>query len=160
MSQNNAVAMVTGLSPLNRKISGTTTVKVSKTMYGIVPNKPDCLWIGESFFWKRLSDQERIRQISDLQRLAPFFQWKSTIISNVQMSHLFGSIPFFFGNVFKVTSKQANLSWETTSEVFYMQMFNLSSIFKRFSNSILSKFDGDMNFSKYLLPNSGMVTEW
>jgi len=54
----------------------------------------------------------------------------------------------FSGNVFKVTSKQANLPGETTSGVFYMKMFNLSSIFKRVRIYILSKFDGATNFFK------------
>ena len=45
--------------------------------------------------FKRLSAQERIRRISDLHRLASFFQWEATIIFNVQISHLFGTNRFF-----------------------------------------------------------------
>ena len=65
---------------------------------------------------KRLSVWERIRQISDLHRLASFFQWKSIIISNAQISHLFEAIRFvfiFFETVFKVTSTLANSPWQT-----------------------------------------------
>jgi len=59
---------------------------------------------------KRLSMKEQITQISNLQRLALFVQWKSSIISKIQISHLFGWIQiflkfFFRGTVFKVTSK-------------------------------------------------------
>ena len=55
-----------------------------------------CFGISENLTQiKRLSVWERIRQISDLHRLASFFQWKSIVISNVEISHLFEAIRFF-----------------------------------------------------------------